>query len=93
MLSATTSMVSCFSDDFSLVGNNDDTRNVVCLQVRRLGDGERDTERGPASPPPAKKPSLLKRAYDLTVGNPADSTVSTAPSTRQGPWCLLNIWR
>ena len=61
----------------------------VCVQVRRLGDGERDTERGPASPPPAKKPSLLKRAYDLTVGNPADSTVSTAPSNRQAPLYLL----
>ncbi|DBA94822.1 TPA: A disintegrin and metalloproteinase with thrombospondin motifs [Trebouxia sp. C0004] len=52
------------------------------VEMRRLGDGERDTERGPASPPPAKKPSLLKRAYDLTVGNPADSTVSIAPSNR-----------
>ncbi|KAL0041659.1 hypothetical protein WJX79_011102 [Trebouxia sp. C0005] len=52
------------------------------VEIRRLGDGERDTERGPASPPPAKKPSLLKRAYDLTVGNPADSTVSSVPSNR-----------
>ena len=48
-----------------------------------MGAGERDAERGPASPPPAKKPSLLKRAYDLTVGNPAESTVSSnAASTR-----------
>lgn len=52
---------------------------VPCaVQVRNLGEGERDTERGPASPLPAKKPSLLKRAYDLTMGNPADSTASSA---------------
>ncbi|KAA6429297.1 MAG: type 1 repeat-containing [Trebouxia sp. A1-2] len=59
------------------------------VEIRRLGDGERDTERGPASPPPAKKPSLLKRAYDLTVGNPADSTVSSVPSNRQVPLGFL----
>ena len=48
------------------------------VQVRKLGEGERDTEKGPASPLQAKKPSLLKRAYDLTMGNPADSTASSA---------------
>ena len=56
-----------------------------CAQVRKLGEGERDTERGPASPLPAKKPSLLKRAYDLTMGNPADSTASSARRAGAGP--------
>ncbi|KAL3160933.1 disintegrin and metalloproteinase with thrombospondin motifs [Trebouxia sp. C0009 RCD-2024] len=54
------------------------------VEVRKLGEGERDTERGPASPLPAKKPSLLKRAYDLTMGNTADSTVSSANSSARG---------
>ncbi len=92
MMSATTVCAAAFLVT-SLLAEYDDDVLCVCVQVRRLGDGERDTERGPASPPPAKKPSLLKRAYDLTVGNPADSTVSTAPSTRQAPLYLLQNWR
>ena len=62
-----------------------------CVKVRKLGEGERDTERGPASPPPAKKPSLLKRAYDLTMGNPTDSTVSSANSSARSAFAELRI--
>lgn len=62
-----------------------------CVKVRKLGEGERDTERGPASPPPAKRPSLLKRAYDLTMGNPADSTVSSANSSARSASAKLSI--
>lgn len=53
------------------------------MQVRRLGS-ERDTERGPASPPPVKKASLLQRAYNVvTTGHTEGSTVSSvASSTR-----------
>lgn len=61
------------------------------MQVRKLGEGERDTERGPASPLPAKKPSLLKRAYDLTMGNTADSTVSSANSSARSVRACLGL--
>lgn len=56
------------------------------VQVRRLGS-ERDTERGPASPPPAKKVSLFKRAYNVvTTGHAEGSTVSSVASSTR---CVL----